>query len=77
MNKKALALLAILIFSTGVLHAQVSKQVKQMAYADARKIPFVALIGEEEMQLQLISLKDMQSGEQAKLTFDELLAKLQ
>ena len=53
------------------------KMKKQMAYADARKIPFVALIGEEEMQLQLISLKDMQSGEQAKLTFDELLAKLQ
>lgn len=54
----------------------IGKMKKQMGYADARKIPYVALVGEEEMQQQLISLKHMVSGEQVKLTFDELLIKL-
>jgi histidyl-tRNA synthetase len=54
-----------------------AKMKKQMGYADARKIPFVALIGEEEMQQQLISLKHMTSGEQVKLTLDALIGRLQ
>jgi len=53
-----------------------AKMKKQMAYADARKIPFVALVGEEEMQQQSISLKDMQAGNQIQLTLEELIAKL-
>lgn len=52
------------------------KMKKQMDYANARKIPFVALVGEDEMQQQLISLKDMQAGTQDKLTFDGLVLKL-
>lgn len=48
------------------------KMKKQMGYADAKKIPFVALVGEEEMQQQLISLKDMVTGEQKKVTLEEL-----
>jgi histidyl-tRNA synthetase len=49
---------------------------KQMNYANTRKIPFVALIGETEMKEGLITLKDMLSGEQTKLSFDELTKKL-
>lgn len=52
------------------------KMKKQMDYANARKIPFVALIGEDEIQQNLITLKDMQAGTQAKVTFEELVVKL-
>ncbi|MDN3657021.1 amidohydrolase [Ferruginibacter paludis] len=38
MNKKVITFLSILIFSIGGLHAQVSKQVKQMAYADSGRL---------------------------------------
>jgi histidyl-tRNA synthetase len=53
-----------------------AKMKKQMGYADARKIPFVALIGEDEMQQKMISLKDMKTGEQSKMKFEELRDKL-
>lgn len=49
-----------------------AKMKKQMSYADAKKIPFVALVGEEEISSGLISLKKMQSGEQIKLSFEEI-----
>ncbi|HLG36045.1 MAG TPA: histidine--tRNA ligase [Bacteroidia bacterium] len=37
---------------------------KQMSYADSRKIPFVAFIGEEEMKSGKVKLKDMNTGEE-------------
>ena len=46
---------------------------KQMNYANNKKIPFVALIGENEMQEKMITVKDMNSGEQKKMTFEELI----
>ncbi|PPL01942.1 histidine--tRNA ligase [Parapedobacter indicus] len=51
-----------------------AKLKKQLAYADAKKIPYVVLIGEEEIQSGAFSLKDMQSGEQRKLDEAELFA---
>jgi histidyl-tRNA synthetase len=50
-----------------------AKMNKQMSYANSRKIPYVAIIGENEMQQNLISLKDMKSGEQSKVSFEELV----
>ena len=52
------------------------KMKKQMSYANDRHIPFVAMIGESEMQAQSITVKDMNSGEQLSLTMDELIEKL-
>jgi len=49
------------------------KMAKQMKYADAKKIPFVALIGSEEMKTGDVTIKNMSSGEQSKVTMDELL----
>ncbi|MFN0292198.1 histidine--tRNA ligase [Pedobacter helvus] len=49
---------------------------KQMSYADAKSIPYVILIGDEEMQSGQLTLKDMVSGEQQKLTAAEIVAKL-
>jgi histidyl-tRNA synthetase len=50
-----------------------AKMKKQMGYADAKKIPFVAMIGEEEMNTNLISLKNMQTGEQIKVSLEEAI----
>lgn len=47
---------------------------KQMSYANDRKIPFVALVGEEEIKSGKIKLKNMQTGEE-KLVTSEQLAK--
>jgi histidyl-tRNA synthetase len=46
---------------------------KQMKYANDKNIPFVLLIGDEEIQSGKLTLKNMQSGEQQKLTIDEIL----
>ena len=53
------------------------KMKKQMAYANAQQVPFVALVGETEMNEGRIALKDMVSGEQSVLTLDEAIARLQ
>ena len=58
------------------LYPDAAKMKKQMQYANALEVPYVALVGEQEMQEGLIALKDMQSGEQQKLTLDELIEKL-
>ena len=43
-----------------------------MAYADKKNIPFVALIGSDEMNSGLLTVKNMQTGEQLKVNHDEL-----
>lgn len=53
-----------------------AKLKKQLAYADAKNIPYVILIGEEEIKSGLLSLKDMQSGEQRRLNESDLVALL-
>jgi histidyl-tRNA synthetase len=58
------------------LYPASAKLKKQMSYADAKNIPFVVLIGEEEMQSGQLTLKDMASGEQQKLTVTEIVDKL-
>lgn len=52
------------------------KMGKQFKYADAKKIPFVAIIGESERKSNTITLKNMQSGEQESLDFADLLRKI-
>lgn len=55
-----------------ILYPDNAKMKKQMAYADNMHIPFIAIIGEEELKNGKISLKDMKSGEQKLLDADEL-----
>ncbi|EDP70410.1 histidyl-tRNA synthetase [Flavobacteriales bacterium ALC-1] len=52
------------------------KMKKQMNYANRREIPYVVLVGEEEVKAKLFTLKNMESGEQTKLPFDKLLEAL-
>ena len=50
-----------------------AKMKKQMTYANAKQIPFVAIVGESEMAEEKINLKNMTTGEQSMVTPDELV----
>ena len=52
------------------------KMKKQMSYANAKQIPFVALAGENEINEGKVTLKNMVTGEQMLVNPDELLDKL-
>lgn len=52
-----------------------AKMQKQMKYANDKNIPFVAIVGDNEMTSGNIQLKNMESGEQTGLSQNELLAK--
>ena len=51
-----------------------SKMKKQMSYANAKGIQFVAIVGENEMNEGKLTLKNMATGEQSLVTADELVA---
>ena len=57
------------------LYPDIVKMKKQMRYADQRNIPYVMLIGEQEMESKQYTLKSMTTGEQEKLTVDEIISK--
>ena len=50
------------------------KMKKQMTYANAQHIPFVALVGESELAENRLTLKNMETGEQQQLSIEEALA---
>ena len=49
------------------------KMKKQMAYANAKNIPFVAMAGEDEMTKGVVSLKNMETGEQVLVDAKQLV----
>ena len=54
------------------VYPEPTKMKRQMAFADDKRIPFVAIVGEDEMAQQKIMLKNMSTGEQHLLTLEEL-----
>ena len=46
---------------------------KQFAYCDKKQIPFIAVLGEDEIQQNKISLKNMKTGQQNLLSFEEVV----
>jgi histidyl-tRNA synthetase len=58
------------------LYPEPAKIKKQMKYANARKAPFVALIGSNELENDVVTLKNMNTGEQESLDITSLIAKL-
>ena len=50
-----------------------AKMKKQMGYANAKHIPFVALAGDNEIAEQKVTLKNMETGEQSLLTIEEMV----
>ena len=58
------------------VYPEPTKMKKQMGYADSKQIPFVAIVGGDEMAQNKVMLKNMASGEQQLVTLDELIHSL-
>ena len=58
------------------LYPDACKMKKQMSYANAQGVPFVALVGETEMNEGRVTLKDMATGEQRLVMPEELIEAL-
>jgi histidyl-tRNA synthetase len=58
--------------SSEIFH-EPSKMDKQMKYANKRNIPYVIIMGESEMQEQVLSIKNMVTGTQEKVAMSELV----
>ena len=54
------------------IYPEPAKMKKQMSYADNKNIPFVAIVGETEMQENKVMLKNMKTGEQKLVSLAEL-----
>lgn len=55
------------------VYPDAAKMKKQMSYANAHQVPFVALVGETEMAENTVSLKNMATGEQKSVTLHQLI----
>ena len=58
------------------VYPEPTKMKKQMGYADDKKIPYVAIVGGNEMESNTVMLKKMSSGEQRQVTLEELICDL-
>ena len=58
------------------IYPSAEKMKKQLKYANDKKIPFVAVVGDNEMQSSKLAFKDMESGEQTALTIEEIIQRL-
>ena len=56
------------------IYPDAAKMKKQMSYANAKMVPFVAIVGENEMKEGKVMLKNMARGEQSLVTPEELVA---
>ena len=55
------------------LYPDAAKMKKQMNHANKRNIPFVILVGAEEVENNCYTIKDMSSGKQSQVSFEDLL----
>ncbi|MCX6281085.1 MAG: histidine--tRNA ligase [Bacteroidetes bacterium] len=58
------------------IYPESSKLKKQLEYASRKQIPFVALIGKDEMGSGMVTVKDMNSGEQSQVSREEFIRRL-
>ncbi len=58
------------------VYPDATKMKKQMGFANDKHIPYVAIIGEAELESGTITVKDMNSGEQHSLTTEQIIEKL-
>ena len=58
------------------LYPQKAKMKKQLNYANTKGIQFVVLVGENEMESGVLTVKDMNTGEQSALNISELIKQL-
>ena len=55
------------------IYPEIAKMKKQMTYADNNQIPYVAIVGDSEMEAGKVMLKNMASGEQQLLSVEEVI----
>ena len=58
------------------IYPEAAKMKKQMEYANRRQIPYVVIIGSQELAEEVATVKNMATGEQQKVAFGELAALL-
>ena len=58
------------------VYPEPAKMKKQMGYADAKQIPYVAIVGGDEMASNTVMLKNMATGEQRQVALAELIGNL-
>jgi len=78
-KSKAFAL-AIQSRSAGIsteIYPSAAKLKKQLGYADSNKIAYAILLGEQELETGILSLKNMVTGEQESLSMEAIITKLQ
>lgn len=55
------------------IYPEAAKMKKQMQYADKKSVKYVAIIGEKELNSKSVNLKNMKSGEQTSVSFEDLV----
>ena len=58
------------------IYPEAGKMKKQMEYANRRAIPYVAIVGSQELEARVVTLKEMRSGEQRQVAFADLACSL-
>ena len=58
------------------IYPEAAKMKKHMTYADKKSIPYVALVGENEITNNVVTLKNMLTGEQESVAVSSLIDKL-
>jgi histidyl-tRNA synthetase len=58
------------------LYPEPVKMKKQMKYANARNVPYVAIVGSHEMENSVLAIKDMSTGNQSTLTVRQVIDRL-
>lgn len=58
------------------VYMEEAKTAKKLTYANKLNIPFVVLIGDEEISSNILTLKDMEQGEQSKLPVEDIIRKI-
>ncbi len=58
------------------LYPKSAKMKKQMTYANNKGVQFVIMVGEDEMESGILSVKNMESGEQSNLNITDLIKQL-
>ena len=59
------------------IYPETSKMKKQMEYANRRGIPYVVIIGSNELEQGIATVKNMRSGEQSEVAFGDIVSALQ
>ena len=59
------------------IYSEEAKIKKQMQYANDKKIPFVAIVGDDEMKTNAVMLKNMTTGEQRLVAVEDIVKEIQ